>query len=361
MIRNEPASSPSGKLTGLQVGRGIAAMAVVVTHAVAHPFAHGDKFIGAIGLSGVILFFVISGFIMVHTTGNGPFNPGIFMAHRLRRIAPLYWLACALLTLEVMIAPGQFKTTVLDPGHMLRSFLFIPSYAPRVPDAIFPFYKLGWTLNFEMFFYVVFALCAGMLARTRIGVIAILFGALALVGWFVSFEWAVPAFYTRGNILGFVIGMAIALLQIDKRPRLSSGTALTLTVVGLASLIACMIFVGADDWTPPIHLWAAASIGVLTIVLLGYLGRGERPLPRWMVYLGDASYSLYLFHMFAIGPVHAAFRIYWPGHLPLAMLTAGILGTATGLLAYRFIEYPIIKWLAREWPLRSPRLTQAPV
>ncbi len=137
-------------VVSIQALRAIAALSVVLCHCFKYygqaingsPIGQWDR----LG-SGVDLFFVISGFVMVY----GPLfgaqgGPLTFMRHRLARIVPLYWAATT-----IWLLLGQpFHTT-----ELLGSYFFIP-----YPSFGFnPLYGVGWTLNFEMLFYTVFSVC----------------------------------------------------------------------------------------------------------------------------------------------------------------------------------------------------------
>src|SRR5262245_19704057 len=118
------------KLEGLQVGRAVAAVVVVVAHAIAHPFSTTPGLTHLLARFGVTLFFVISGFIMVYTTGTGRFDPREFMRRRIVRIVPLYYFATLTTLLLFLAAPQLFKTTLFELKHFIMSLLFIPSFRP---------------------------------------------------------------------------------------------------------------------------------------------------------------------------------------------------------------------------------------
>ena len=109
--------------------------------------------------SGVDLFFVISGFIMVYSSedlfgARGAWRT--FLTRRLVRIVPLYWLTTAI-TIPLM-------SLTVDWQSLLGSYFFIPYRAPS--NAIVPLHGVGWTLNLEMFFYVIFAAAISSLKRS---------------------------------------------------------------------------------------------------------------------------------------------------------------------------------------------------
>ena len=127
-------------------------------------------------LAGVDIFFVISGFIMVYASSRwfgSAQSPRVFLAHRIARIVPLYWATTMLYLAVVLFAPALLNSEYLAPGFVISSFLFIP--AARPDGLVQPLYSLGWTLNYEMFFYALFAIAIAFPRRR--GVPALIGGA----------------------------------------------------------------------------------------------------------------------------------------------------------------------------------------
>ena len=185
-------SRPRGpaQLQGIQALRAIAALLVVFGHA-----AHEAEAIAArVGVpaidpsflywgSGVDIFFVISGFIMVHTSAELFGRPGawrIFLGRRIARIVPLYWLLTSLLLIGSLFVPQLLNVPIGDWQHILASYLFIPSL--RGGSEIRPVMALGWTLNFEMFFYLLFAGAMFLPLRRGMAALAVTLLGLALIG-----------------------------------------------------------------------------------------------------------------------------------------------------------------------------------
>ena len=202
------------KIHFLQGLRAIAAWLVVADHAVLD-MTHGDlsnpatAFAWAMGTIGVDVFFVISGFIMVHISWGNFGQPGAaadFLRKRIVRIVPLYWLA----TLAAFAFHKVSATHGANAGfsELLRSALFIPyrdedgGWTPILPQ--------GWTLDYEMFFYAIFA---ATIAFSRRVAVALTVGALLIATVAGSFfPPGVLAHLGSPIVLWFVLGIGLAVL-----------------------------------------------------------------------------------------------------------------------------------------------------
>jgi len=329
------------KLLGLQWARGIAAITVVIEHAVVHPFPDVGPTVHLFGRLGVTLFFVISGYIMVITTGTGRFDPLSFMKKRVLRVAPLYYVATGIAVLGVLIAPWAFRDTVFDIRHIVLSLLFIPTPEPGVAGSVDPFIRLGWTLNFEMFFYLVFACLFAFGIWARAILVTVIFGVLMVIGQMFQLHAQPIEFYTRMDTLGFVVGVWIAVLtRLDHSPlpfRLGVGI-MTAAIASLAIMIAVYPQVEASLWT---RVWIGATCGAMVFVFAKAPELWVRSGPPAFAYLGDASYAMYLFHMFVVGAVTVVGLRLLPDGLGIVIVAmASIGGVAIGIFAYQFVEKP---------------------
>ena len=170
----------------VQVMRALAALAVLVQHGFheAQRFNPSPtlRFLEALPWHiGVDVFFVISGFIMMHTAAATFGKPGAaraFMLRRLIRIVPPYWFFTSLMVIATLLLADRMNTARFEPMHALLSYLFMPHLRPGFDDQIHPILALGWTLLYEMFFYVAFAL-ALLLNQTK-GLTALFVGFLLL-------------------------------------------------------------------------------------------------------------------------------------------------------------------------------------
>lgn len=336
-------------INSIQYLRATAAVTVIIAHAFAHPLAEAPVWTWFAGRFGVTLFFVISGFIMTVITSEEPFEPGQFMIRRIARIVPLYWTITLVTAVAVLVRESVFKNTIFDLSHLIASLLFVPMYRPGAPDTIVPFVKLGWTLNYEMFFYVVLTCMFFLRRKTRVLLLVILFSGLVTLGRLVDFHLAVPAFYTGYDLLGFACGAVVGSVWKDGLfDRLKS---VAIAWSGLAISLALMLVLAfvVDSRYPSMTLQVVMCLGCMAMLVSGLtlerlVGVNDRS-PS--IFLGNASYSLYLMHMFAIGAIAVgSHRVLGPELGFGVWIVVGVLGSVAGIgigaLTYQFVERPLV-------------------
>ncbi len=318
------------RLFGVQYLRAIAALGVVAFHAAERA---GGHFV--IGAAGVDIFFVVSGFIMWVIAEVRHPSPAAFLRDRVERIAPAYWFATC-----VMVAgglAGLFPNMRLTALHVFGSLAFLPHRSPS-DGQIWPVLVQGWTLNYEMFFYALFALVLALAADRRLLVLACLFAGLVTIGLVFQPQGALLKTYTSPLLLEFLMGCCIGRLWLEGRmpPAVAAGALVFAAVAGFA--IVGITYAGFNAFVLG-PLAGAVLIGVLALEKHGLM-------PRWAMagYLGDASYSIYLWHTMAISVVaKLGGLLSWSPALVFGV--AVICGTAVGLAAYEFLEKPIAGFL----------------
>ena len=279
------------KLRSIQVLRAIAACAVVVLHA--YPDAHTPIGNAGYGAAGVDLFFVISGFIMANVSQGR--TSGEFLGDRLWRIYPLWWIA---------VLPWLFM--VPRGGTFILSSLTL---WPVYPGGYYvPVLKVGWTLSFELLFYL------GMtLAIATRPIVLMATYALFLLGALMTSS---PLLHFVGSpmALEFLLGVLVA--KLPKRASLG-----LLIAVGLALFAFTDPGLGDVESSlgPQWALRRALEWGFpAALIVWGALSLEELFRHRAFdvpVAIGDASYSVYLFHpIVAFGLSFA-----WPVRLVLAI------------------------------------------
>lgn len=288
-----------GKLENIQALRGVAALMVLAAHIKGAELDYGGA--GALlphwlymGVVGVDLFFLISGFVMAHVALDGARGPGAarrFLFNRAARIYPVYWAVTLLL---MLLYAGKFylfgeETPFPNP---VATFLLTPSvHYPLVP--------VGWTLVHELYFYVVFSIFVfwrGDILRFLAVWCAILIAGLAL-GAIDAGAWAKIAFSPL--TFEFVAGALIAVAIRKGVTRF----ALPALVAGL-SIFAAQTAFFADQLYPELVGRFAERAALFTppfaLILYGAAAierTGGKLAPAWLIKTGDASYSIYLIHV----------------------------------------------------------------
>jgi peptidoglycan/LPS O-acetylase OafA/YrhL len=346
---------PRATLLSIQALRALAAMMVVCVHLqVLAAMGGAPANATDAGNAGVDLFFVISGFIMVFTTGRKPQGPLGFFGSRLRRIAPLYWCVTLAVFAVARLAPALIQNTPSDLGRLVRSLLFIPTLRPD--GTLRPVVFVGWTLNFEMAFYLLFAL--GLLAPRRwIGGLAAV-AALVLVvlwGWAAKPTSPLLAFYTTPMVLEFGAGMLLGLLW----PRLKPSERLVWPLAAAAA-VAFLLMLGAPWlWPRADRLFAfglPAAAMVAAALALERQGRAARW--PWLQALGAASYSIYLSHFFVTQAVILLARkagLHGPWEAAGAGALAFVGVALTGLALHRTLEQGADRLIGRLLSARAAR------
>jgi exopolysaccharide production protein ExoZ len=338
----------------IQVLRGLAALLVVVGHAIHETQVMGNA-LGRAPIdgslvrwsTGVDIFFVISGFIMVYSSTQLFQRPGgwrSFLWRRFVRIVPLYWLLTTLLLLGAFVAPRLLNVPIDDWRHVLASYLFIPSL--RAPGEIRPVMALGWTLNLEMFFYALFACTLALPMRRAVLVLTAFLALLAGIGLAVEPTQVQLAFWTQSIILEFAFGCLLALAYL-RGLRIGATPALLLASAGLAGLVQWPVPV---EWQLPDALrWGIPALMIVAAAALhpgaGSKGNVSSRLPNLAVLLGNVSYSLYLVHPFVLRPLRNLWTQLIGNALPLTAYVAAatIAACLAALLLYRYVEQPLLR------------------
>ena len=346
-------ASRNSEIFSIQYLRAFAALSVLITHVLQWPLVEMNIPMLKTGRLGVEVFFVISGFIMTMIAGDGAFRPGRFLSRRALRIVPAYWAATIMVTALALALPNQFRTTIPTIEGFIKSLLFIPSLEPKAP-----LLALGWTLDFEAFFYVVFASLFFLGSELRTLVLCALFAALVTIGLHLSHPSHLEDFYTSMSLIGFCGGTVVA--QLYRHGWLTPNADARHAMIGaaLALLVAFYVVPWNDIDHTPLRLHLLMSITAVSIVVLGLQIEVAGLLPRLatLKYLGDASYSLYLFHLFAIAAVWAVAKRLFDTQQPLVYLGCAtfaiVAGIGFALLCHHLVERPFLN-ASRGWRRRA--------
>jgi exopolysaccharide production protein ExoZ len=347
-ISDTIASSRQGQLLAVQISRAAAALVVAFAHI---PGLGQQNPVVGYGAVGVDVFFVISGFIMVYSARDlfaAPGGPSLFAKRRLARIVPLYYAAsAATVAWYLYVGPGA-PTVTLD--WVISTFMFVP-----YDEHVAPITGVGWTLNYEMFFYAVFAVTLVWSRRTAIIALSAAFVAGVVVRQFVPlpfvfFIWLNPI------ILEFLFGVSLGVLYLNGF-RLPPMVCLILVVAGVA-LFALSI--PLHYYAPPIqnlNFTRPFAWGIPALLIVSGAALSSQPLPanyltKSLALLGDASYCIYLSHplFYEFATYHIVSSSNWAGRI------AEYLGWLTlfSVAVYLLFEQPLKRWLS---PKSAPAIS----
>lgn len=353
------------QLGNIQVLRCCAALAVVWHHAVYAleiPFGLAPPPIaGVIGGAGVDVFFVVSGFIMVHATRDGARTPMEFWTDRVVRIAPLYWLALGLIIVLYACGFTPVGVSKIDLQDVATNIAFLPDI--RADGSRLPIVVAGWTLVYEMFFYLLFGLTFWM--RSQALQVAALTGFFLLAWLVLSSVGDLPYalhVYVQPITLEFAAGGALALLF--QRRWSMSPVAGRFCGYGLVGLGVLGLIVASAMWGRRLEIdlvlrafaWGAPAVlivgGALVLERTGAVSTS-----RGALFLGAASYAIYLFHQVVLDYVARAFA-FLPDTLAFAVMTGAVASAAAvyfGVIVHRRVETPFTAALRSRLRTRRAR------
>lgn len=319
-------------------------MMVVFHHAIGQMESRGGRDLGfdvSVGQAGVDLFFVISGFIMVFVTQGRNQTSLEFWRNRIYRIVPLYWFFTLTMAIITLVVPTLLKTAEFNSIHILKSLFFIPTHHPNFENMVWPLLVQGWTLNYEMFFYLIFGILLPVKNfEIRMILLAALLIGLVVLGAVIESKGPIWETYTSPLLLEFLAGALIGVAY--NRGYLVRGLGVWACLVLGVFLFSIEGWaqVRALDWGLPSMLVVVAAIGLETKNLGNLVPRS----------IGDASYSIYLSHTFtlgAVGVIWARFGDGSPMFDGIMFLLALTSSAALGILSYVLIERPTTRWLQR--------------
>jgi len=354
----------SGSMKSLQMLRGVAALLVVLFHLrQAEPrYGAGLAFLPDslfYGSAGVDLFFVISGFMMTAIVGGryGSVRAaGYFLARRAWRILPPYWFYTAVVLCLMWVLPGQINRSY--PGQlMLESFLLLPQ--PQLPLLI-----VGWTLVHEAYFYLVLTLAVALVPTRYVPAYLVAWGGLAMLGyaWLPASPTPWALLVTNPLTLEFIAGALIG----HGWHRVPGALGRPLFALGAVALAGVMVVMGQVEQPAPFArvLLFGGSGALMVLGAARWEAHANVAFPRWLVAIGDSSYSLYLSHIFVLTAICYAWAktgvtAPWWSHVLFAVVSV-VACVGVGRLSYRLLEQPLLD-MGRRFrglpPLDGPRMT----
>ncbi len=327
---------PRAFFPNLQCARACAALAVVGYHMNVLPF----------GQAGVDVFFVISGFIMSEVA---PRECRAFLRRRLIRIVPLYWLTTLGVYAIATWRPQWLNSTTARVDYLVKSLLFVPYVKENGHWG--PLNLNGWTLEYEMLFYVVVAL-ALLLVRPRRATVctALLLALFCLYVAACGTGSATADHLGQPFLLEFGLGvLAHRALAAGIAGRVAPHAWFALVAAGVAAIALLQLACGTPAGFVRVAAWGVpACMLIVALVALDLNGRSVTNAPS--AALGAASYSIYLLHPYVIGIGTRIAGAQAGLDTPAGIVTAlAILGAVcgAGYACHVMIEKPMLAMLNR--------------
>ena len=345
------------KLEGLEAGRGVAAMMVLLCHCAIHcRRAYGAFPLGQVftfGHAGVDFFFVLSGFIIFHAHRRDlgqPTRLRRYAERRITRIYPLYWIVLAATLLVALLSSHPF------PGleHIIVSALLSPTVGGIIlVDA--------WTLQHEMLFYTVFAF---LIFNRRLG-LAIFAAWLAflIACTQMSVVWQSGLLSKLSSYFNFEFFLGMGAAWFTARREIAAPK--LLVFLGLAAFLAVGVsedlgfIINTNIYT---HTGYGLSATAVVIGLVAWERQSGFSVPPILARLGGASYAIYLVHVLVLGMVWQVIertgleeRLGPVGTFLVIATTA----TVAGLVTSVWVEKPAMAYLRRHTAAAAPVVVPA--
>lgn len=336
----------SNTLYTIELARGMACLVILALHAILFgqdryhlnfpDSAAYSKFL----MGGVDLFFIISGFLMVHTTrDNASRNAKDFLLKRFIRIYPAYWLVLLTLLPVFFFKPEWAFFGQGEKPSLLLSFLLLPQQTP-------PILSVAWTLVFEIYFYLIFAATLFLNPIKQLLALTIFFMGCVFTGLFFETDHYLFRFITSDSLLEFLAGMLLASLW-PFFPKLK-----IMIPVFLFLLFGWLVLHAEHGPTRFINLGIPA---ILLFIVLLFIEKTHLTISkRFAVFIGGISYALYLVHVPIIAGLPKLLPLAGIELTPVFALSLAIfLSLVGGVILHYGFEIPVQKMLHQHFNLKS--------
>ena len=320
-------------INNLQILRAFAALNVVLFHIIETSPTYNQgvvifKSLEGWGSNGVDIFFIISGFVMAYTQAINPKRFSDFIVNRIVRIVPIYWLLTSVLVAIYFVLPSIFREIKITLEYALSSYFFVS----QVFQEQMPLLYIGWTLEWEMLFYLIFALA--IFCKNPAYSIAVIVVLLSFICFYTG-EWLV---------LEFALGIVAATLY--QRVKLTPYVGLLILVLGVLLLLASIHYTGGMD---RLFKWGIPSF----LIVLGALYAKQMHY-AFLEYLGAASYSIYLIQVFSISAFYKVSSKFFIGmNGDVIALICLLFSAILGCCLYSFCEKPLTLFLRKRFIKRK--------
>ncbi len=307
----------AARLPGLDTLRGLAILLVMLAHFTLEIFpGRATTLLSTVSVSGVILFFYLSGFLIYQNLQTQP--PGVFLIRRFAKLFPAYWVnVLVIAALAVLLQTGQ----PLDPLTIASNLLLTQEFTGSpLLNGVY------WTLQIELKFYIIMLLFMMFMGAPRI---------YALFALIIAADLAAYLYLGRGStLLTFLIAFLPGVAAAKIHARGWTPAAVREFVVVTVIVTACLAL-----FLPPGHNHQAMAVPLLSALLFCALRRDMAS--RFFAFYGRISYSHYLYHTALGYPlIHYLLGLSVP---PLAVYTVAVaVTTLISTLSFHYVEKPAI-------------------
>lgn len=352
--RYPPGKKNEANIESIQIMRGLAAILVVLLHISIKGEQYGNGALQgfSIGGSGVDLFFIISGYIMCVSTVGRDLTFGQFMLHRIRRILPLYWLTTTIALAIFLYKPEVINTSGGETSIWASYTLF--------PNGKRYLNSNGWTLSFEFLFYLLFGLFIYKGTYKAIKISTVILLVMVAAGLLFSATGYAFYFATNNLYLEFIYGMGCFYLFNKKLIKPNTVTGVLFCTIGIAMLIAEVVLKVPNQEAGRGWLWGIPMLFVFTgfLCLEGFIKGSTSRLKKLFLAAGNSSYSLYLFHPFALSATALLLKRFDlasdPFLFTVVMFTVTVVA---GYLVYQYVEKPLVA-VSKKFMAKPKKLTR---
>lgn len=349
-LRNNHANN----LKSLQILRFVAATSVAYFHIFANP---------NFGSFGVDIFFVLTGFViaLVIQSNNNSYS---FAINRIARITPLYWLLTSLLFVLITIKPELFSVSIVNSANIInfaKSLFFIP-YAGAF--GVTPIISLGWTLNYEMFFYlcVWISLLISKSHALKITFILIT-SAFFLFGNLLSNKVA-NIFFGLEIIFEFILGFVAYQLYAKKFLNFLTTKIFVVAAIAIYVFMAVIESYGIIGNRFILFGLPSFALVICSVRLESIFHNSQAYITRLLVSMGDASYATYLTHWYVIVFLRKILSEklgLFDFYSPIGIFFSLSLALVVGQITYKLVDKPLNKLLKNLFNSKITKSTQPPL
>lgn len=347
------------KLSGLQVGRGVAALLVLLFHL--GGTINAEKYYGTgflpwvrifqFGDSGVEFFFVLSGFLItfIHFKDLGfPNRFKSYIFKRMIRIYPTYWLVLIFVILFALFFKAFRETLPTEWSTYIFTILLLPQDKTVVGGTGAPILGVAWTLQYELFFYLLFGLA--ILSKPLGVAVMVLAMVYAFIGfWFVDKVQFPLCFFAEPYILFFLFGVLAAIICI-KQPCLPWPWAiLIIGIIGFFLTGAYDVIYKENSFLNNRMerkiLYALFSFLIICGLVALEVTQKLMFKNRFLMFLGDISYPLYLVHFPIVSAVTKVFCQVFPKNQFFAnanVFMVIVVSFSVSFVIHYFLERPML-------------------